>query len=302
MGRSKGDAAHTDAAADGWVPIAGYTVGIRDGAIVARNDKGKQLAAVPKAVKDTEAYEILTGALEFLGVHRAECRDTVETWMLRSLPVPGTVLAAVWPDPDWQDPLANLVIEASGVRGLLRAIGDRGLGVVDADGETRWLGTADAVAIPHPILLSGVRPEDLDDWRALCGELGLSQGTPQLFRETFVRPGDAVGVTIDAFAGGAFPMLAQATGEARRLGYRVSGGCATCRVWEAGASTEARFWLGEGEPTTETETGALGWVDARQRTIPLAEVGPVAFSEGMRMASAIFAKRTVPTTTDGEDA
>jgi len=35
------------------------------------------------------------------------------------------------------------------------------------------------------------------------------------------------------------------------------------------------------------------WVDERERALTLAELGPVAFSEGMRMASAIYAGRVV---------
>ena len=41
------------------------------------------------------------------------------------------------------------------------------------------------------------------------------------------------------------------------------------------------------------ETAQLSWVDGRERTIKLADVGPVAFSEGMRMASSIYAARVV---------
>lgn len=88
-------------------------------------------------------------------------------------------------------------------------------------------------------------------------------------------------------------MLMHAVGKARSLGYKVRGGFATCKTWDAGAVSEARYWIGADSPDAETYTGLLSWVDDRERALPLAEVGPVAFSEGMRMASAIYAARVV---------
>ena len=43
----------------------------------------------------------------------------------------------------------------------------------------------------------------------------------------------------------------------------------------------------------ETTTGDLTWVDDKQRPIEVVNVPPVAYSEGMRMASLIYAKRKV---------
>jgi predicted DNA-binding WGR domain protein len=280
-------------ASDGWLDGGGgYAIGIRDGAVVARNAKGKVLASVPKAVKDGEAYETLCDAVELLANHAAECRETVESWMLRSLPVPRTVLDAIWADPDWRGPLESLVVDADGALGILRAVESRGLGIVTLDGETEWV-APEVVSIPHPILLA-----ELDDWRAMLTELGITQATAQLFRETFPRPATPNGSSISEFEGGTFEMLAHANHAARKLGYRVSGGCAVCRVWEGGDSPtpgliEARYDLGGEDPMYEATTGELSWVDGRQRGLTLADVGPVAFSEGMRMASALYAKRKI---------
>lgn len=287
------------ASTDGWLDAGGgYGLGIRDGSVVARNEKGKVLASVPKPLKDGEAFEMLAGALEFLTLHAVECRETVETWMLRSLPVPRGVLAAIWADPDWRRPLENLIVEADGVVGILRAIEDKGLGVVNLDGETKWLPTATAgpLSVPHPILLG-----ELDDWRSLLAELAIAQGTAQLFRETFPKPAEQTGSSITEFQNGQFDLLAQANNEARKLGYRVSGGCAVCRVWENGGLVEARYYIGDGDPMYETSTGDLSWVDARQSGLTIAQVGAVAFSEGMRMASAIFAKRKIAKEGEDED-
>ena len=40
------------------------------------------------------------------------------------------------------------------------------------------------------------------------------------------------------------------------------------------------------------------WVDDRERTLKVAEVGPVAYSEGARMASAIYAARAIEEKTE----
>jgi predicted DNA-binding WGR domain protein len=285
------------AANDGFLDAGqGYGLGLRDGAIVARNDKGKVLASVPKNLKEGETYEMLEGALEFLEQHAVECRETVEGWMLRSLPVPRPVLEAVWVDPDWQRPLENLVVRGAAEAGILRAVGAKGLGVVTLDGETVWLAD-DELALPHPILL-----EELDDWRAVLTELGVDQGSAQLFRETFRKPmgDDAKKSSIDQFSGGEFDLLATVNNVAKKLGYRVSGGCAICKVLEHGVQTEARYYIGEGDPMSETSTGDLVWVDARQQLLTLEQVPPVAFSEGMRMASAIWAKRKIEKKEDAD--
>lgn len=53
------------------------------------------------------------------------------------------------------------------------------------------------------------------------------------------------------------------------------------------------------DPYTEEKawTGGLTWSheDDASRRLPLREVGPVAWSEGMRMAAALHAGRTAPT-------
>ncbi|MEQ1505072.1 MAG: DUF4132 domain-containing protein, partial [Myxococcota bacterium] len=275
------------AASDRWLDAGdGYQLAVRDERIVVRGPRHQALAAVPKAVRLTETWRTVSELVEFLAVHRAACRDTVETWMLRSLDVPAAVIAAVWADPDWRRGLEDLVVACDGVVGILREVDARGLGAVTLDGDTRW-STAATVAIPHPMLLA-----DLDDWRALLVELGATQDCPQLFRETFVDPTPA-GAAVRTCAGGTFDRSIEANEAARALGYRVSGGCAVCRVWERGGLVEARYFVGDGDPAEPTTTGDLTWVDANQRALDRSAVGPVAFSEGMRMASGIFAKRSL---------
>lgn len=47
------------------------------------------------------------------------------------------------------------------------------------------------------------------------------------------------------------------------------------------------------------ETGSLTWQDQDGRALPLSEVGQVAWSEGMRMAAALYAGRVIE---EGKDA
>jgi hypothetical protein len=282
---------------DGWLDAGnGYQLTLDGGKLVCRNDKGKKLSSVPKEIKDGDVAEQLEALRDWLVEHDRECMATVEQWMLRSLPVPRAVLQQVWDDPAWRKPLENAVVvtvAADGSHdtskaGLFRGVDPKkGVGVVDLDGETVWL-AADRVAIPHPILI-----DELDAWRDLITQLGATQGISQLHRETHGKPAGTIGSTVDDFEDGKFAMLMHAVGKARSLGYKVSGGFATCKVWDGEAVIEARYWIGAESPDSETYTGQLSWVDDRERAMTIASVGRVAFSEGMRMASAIYAARVV---------
>lgn len=285
--------------APGWVDAGdGYSLALEDGTIKCRNAKGQLLKAVPKELKEGDAFEELENLREFLASHERECIEFVESWMLRSLPAPRAVLTAVWADTAWRSALENAVVAPTGDSrggGFLRGVdAARGIGVVDREGETVWL-SAESVWIPHPIMLEG-----LNDLRALSTELGLAQGISQLFREVYERkPTHVASATkVSDLADGHFKMLSHALSRCRRHGYRVSGGSASTRVWEldergALQATEARYWVGADDPMAETMTGDLVWVDEKERALTLARVGPVAFSEGMRMANAIYAGRVV---------
>ena len=144
-----------------WLPAdKDYALALLDGKVVARNPKGAKLASVPPWLKESELAQQLTSLRDWLDEHEQHCVASIELWMLRSLPVPRDVLAAVWPDPAWQSVLMNAVVCAvkkgeisQGEAGFLRQVDDKkGVGVVDLDGETQWL-KVDAIAIPHPILL-----------------------------------------------------------------------------------------------------------------------------------------------------
>ncbi len=282
------------AVSDGWIDAGkGYGLTLEDGKLVAKNAQGKRLASVPKEARESEAADQLEGLRDWLVEHARECAATVEQWMLRSLAVPRAVLEAVWADPAWRTPLENAVIVAGDRAGLFRGVDPKkGIGVVDLDGETAWLAD-ERISIPHPILIA-----ELESWRELVTQLSLSQGVSQLHRETHGKPAAIAEAAtgIDSFEDGKFAMLMHAIGKARTLGFKVRGGFATCKVWDGGGVSEARYWIGADSPDSEAYTGQLVWVDGRERLLPLGSVGPVAFSEGMRMASAIYAARVVEKT------
>ncbi|MFN8609208.1 MAG: DUF4132 domain-containing protein [Vulcanimicrobiota bacterium] len=266
----------------------GYALTLEGGKLLCRNARGKVLASVPKAVRTTPLAEQLLQLREWLGVHARECVASVERWMLRSLPVPLELLTQVWADPDWRAPLLNLLVRGPGgeTLGFLREVGPRGLGVVDVDGESQWL-QPHQVVIPHPILLP-----DLNEYREILTELQLSQGVNQLFRESWALPDRDVS-SVTEFSEGKFAQVLHAHSRSKNLGYPVRGGFACCSAWQNGQVVQARYWIGAGNPDEESWTGNLCWVDARENSLSAHQAGTVAYSEGMRMASQIYAGRVL---------
>ena len=281
-----------------------YALGVLDGKLVCRNPKGKKLSSVPKWLKETELAEQLLAMCEWLAEHRTECLRRVEMWMLRSLPVPRDILIEVWPDKDWADILRNLVVTSADTKGktnssqtgLLREVdAKKGVGVVDRDGETQWLKSAQ-IMVQHPILIDG-----LDDLREIAADMQFTQSLEQLFRPVFAATDEQKKMTqIMDFSGGKFEQLNYCTSLCRRLGYPVRGGYACSKVWEDSTPIEARFWIGDEHPESETYTSDLIFVDSDQMPQTIGDVGRVTFSEGMRMASQIYAKRQVEKD-EGED-
>jgi hypothetical protein len=283
----------------GWVPAgADYEVSVDRGRVVARTAQGKALKSLPKALKDHEAVIGLRQLVEWLRRHEASCRAEVERWMIRSLPVPSGVIARVWADEAWRAVLRDVVVvpvTASGdwevaAAGLLRDADEaKGLGVVDLDGESARI-TAGSVAIPHP-----VRLPDLDDLREFAADLGVEQGMLQLFREVWRKPAGEADQRreLARYAGARFKELRHVQSRAATSGYRVQGGTAVCRLWEAGATVVASVWIGDGDPGYETETSELTFADAAGQAVAPGDVPPVAWSEGLRMAAALHAGRAV---------
>ncbi|WP_327092919.1 DUF4132 domain-containing protein [Nonomuraea sp. NBC_01738] len=268
-----------------WIPAeGGYQLALDGAKLICRNAAGKRLRSVPKAVKDGQAAEDLRALRDHLARHAATCLATVESWMLGALPVPAAVIAQVWPDPAWREPLSGLVVtqHPEGAPGLLEDVDDQGRPTVARrDGESVPLAPG-PVLIPHPVLLG-----DLGGLRAFAAGRGAGQRVPQLDREVYHR-GDG---PID-YAGGRFAELRHATTRAARFGFQVRGGFAVCRVADGGRPLQARYWLGADAPDAEAYTGGLHWVDGHERTVDAGSLGPVAWSEGVRMAELIYAGRS----------
>ncbi|MFD3918412.1 DUF4132 domain-containing protein [Streptomyces sp. NPDC058595] len=281
----------------GWLSAGeGYEVALVEGRVTARSTSGRaagrQLKTLPKGVKTHPEVDRLRKLAEWLDRHATDCVARVDGWMVSSLPVPTGLLARVWPDEAWRAGLRDMVVMGEGPDevGFLRDAGGSGeLRVVDPDGETIRL-SPETVTLPHPVLLP-----DLDDLREFAAELGLTQGVEQIHRATWRKPADLArkATSVSDFAGGTFDSRFGLAARATSLGYRVSGGYATCRVREAGTITEASVWIGEPYWYGESETGDLTWSVVDGRSLRLPEVGPVAWSEGMRMAAALYAGRTV---------
>ncbi|MFJ1706051.1 DUF4132 domain-containing protein [Kitasatospora sp. NPDC088346] len=281
----------------GWLAAGeGYEVSLVEGRVTARStggrSAGRQLKTLPKTVREHPEVDRLRRFAEWLDRHAAACVAQVDTWMVSSLPVPTGLVARVWPDEAWQTALRDLAVVGDDPDevGFLRDATPSGeLRLVNLDGETVRISPA-TVTLPHPVLLP-----DLEDLREFAAELGVVQRVDQIHRATWHRPQGlaANAYEVSEFSGGSFPSRFRLAARATALGYRVSGGYATCRVRDAGRTTEAAVWIGEPYWDGDSETGSLVWRDPDGRALALPEVGPVAWSEGMRMAAALHAGRTV---------
>ncbi|MEU3607947.1 DUF4132 domain-containing protein [Streptomyces sp. NPDC035033] len=271
----------------------GYEVTLDEGGrVVARRSGGRQLKTVPKALRDDPEVDRLRRLSEWLDRHADACVAQVDAWMVSSLPVPTALIARVWPDEAWRSALRDMAVVGDDPDevGFLRDVsGDGALKVVDLDGETVRLAPR-TVTVPHPVLLP-----DLDDVREFAAELGITQRVEQIHRATWTRPAihAANATEVRDYAGGKFASRFGLAARATGLGYRVSGGYATCKVRDGGRGTEASVWIGEPYWDGESETGGLSWHGEDGRAVRLGEVGPVAWSEGMRMAAALYAGRTI---------
>ncbi|MFI8488036.1 DUF4132 domain-containing protein [Streptomyces rubrogriseus] len=287
----------------GWLAAGDtYEVALVEGRVVARPAsaespaEGKRERTLPAEIRDRPEVVELQRFAEWLDRHAAECAAQVDNWMVSSLPVPTGLLARVWPDEAWRAALRDIVVVGEGPDevGFLRdADESQGLRVVNLDGETVRL-TSRTVTMPHPVLLP-----DLEELRTFAAESGVVQGVEQIHRATWPAPGDSCGVDTDVvteFAGAEYRSWFHLSARATSLGYQVSGGRIVDRVRDAGRIVTVS--VGMSDPYTEEKawTGALVWShEDEYRNLPLREVGPVAWSEGMRMAAALHAGRTVPT-------
>jgi hypothetical protein len=196
------------------------------------------------------------------------------------------VLAGLWADEAWRAALTGLVVSTPDGTGLLRDVGEHAIEVTGADGGLRQV-PADRLTIPHPVLLP-----DLPAWRALATGADSPQPVEQLFRQTFTRPPglDPAARAYDGYAAGDTVAVPDVAGWARSLGYRVHGGAVVCPVREGGRLVEAQYWTGWDDPRSPG-TGELVFVADAAELLRLGDVGPVAWSEGVRMAAQVSVAR-----------
>ncbi|MER7964964.1 DUF4132 domain-containing protein [Streptomyces ardesiacus] len=283
----------------GWLAAGDrYEVALVEGRVVARATSATRDGherTLPAEIRDRPEVVELQRFAEWLDRHAAECAAQVTAWMVSSLPVPAGLLAQVWPDEAWRAALRDIVVVGEGPdeTGFLRdADGTGGLRVVNLDGETVRL-TSPTVTMPHPVLLP-----DLEELRTFAAEAGVVQGVEQIHRATWLKPAgtDGGADSVSEFAGAEYRSWFHLSARATSLGYRISGSAVVDRVRDDGRTVTAR--VGMSDPYTEEKawTGRLYWHHGDDRgRLPLSEVGPVAWSEGMRMAAALHAGRTVPT-------
>ena len=275
----------------------GYELTVSDGEIRARNKKGKVLKAVPAAAKKTDAFAELNSLRLWLHNHDAECGLAVENWLLRALPVPTAVIVAVWKDESWRSWLYDLVIQPAdknSVTGFLRDAktenGTPRISVVDLDGETRRI-DATEVIIPHPVLL-----DDREALQEFAADIGVDQRFDQLFRAVHPQPERAASAplkSLDTWTDARFEKSLFGSNRARQAGFIVRGGYAVTHIHEDDRLIEARYWIGADQaPEAEAITGELQWT-VDNEPVPVRDVGPIAYSEGVRMATYIHAGRTV---------
>ncbi|MGW2331439.1 DUF4132 domain-containing protein [Streptomyces sp. NPDC001700] len=262
----------------GWIGIAtGHELtveGTRRPVLACRTAAGRVLAKVPANVRKDPTAVRLAALCGRLGEHARAVHDRVESWMVRSLPVPAAVFAAVWDDPVWRETLTDLVIApiVDGVPHLGRCALLR---------EGAWTG-ADAFAIPHPLLLG----DELPIWRGR----NLTQVVEQVRREVWTRPAsmDRTFGVVDTFGYLEVRYESGAAFERRvhELGGRVKGDRARFTV-HAPEPLGIEIDLDWSGPMSPACMAGLSFTAGGR------EIGDIAWSEGVRVLMALYADRTV---------
>ncbi|MGC4954636.1 DUF4132 domain-containing protein [Actinomadura citrea] len=265
----------------GWIGIAtGHEVtveGTRRPVLACRTAAGGVPAKVPAGVRKDPTAVRLAALCDRLGEHARAVHDRVESWMVRSSPVPAAVFAAVWDDPVWRETLTDLVIAP-----IVDGAPDLGRCALLREGV--WTG-ADAFAIPHPLLLG----DELPIWRGR----NLTQVVEQVRREVWTRPAsmDRTFGVVDTFgyldawyeSGAAFER------RVHKLGGRIKGGRARFTV-HAPEPLGVEIDLDWSGPMSPAYMASLSFTAGGR------EIGDITWSEGVRILMALYADRTVDET------
>ncbi|MFE0186694.1 DUF4132 domain-containing protein [Streptomyces sp. NPDC058989] len=270
-----------------WVSASrGYELALDGTTLRCRRTDGRDLRSIPKGVLAGPVGERFAALRDRLVRHEKECRDTVESWLLSGVPVPGGLLARIWPDPGWRTCLEHLVVDADGRTGLLVDVAEDGrVSLREEDGAPYEPPAGTLVTLLHPVLLG-----DLGPWRRLLEARGVTQESAQLDRRVHRRPEgtDPHATGIEAYEGEPFTAQWRARANALEHGFVVRGGFAVAEITERLVRTEARCWVGETGSGATEEAGRLLWVDEDERPVAVGTLGPIAWSEGLRMAELIY--------------
>lgn len=275
-----------DDASQHWLPTGTYLLRLAGDTIIAADADGHPLPAVPAAATTHEVYEHLDARRAFLAHHAATCRDTVRDWFNTGVAVPVSVLTAVWPDDAWQDALTDVVLTDGTVTGVLRHADPDALHLMDLDGNSVTVARTDAATarIPHPITLT-----HLSTWR----ELAVDQSIDQLCREITHKPAGAQeqATRLRAYRHARYERAGHLIGRARTAGFTATLSAVSTQVTEDGRWVTAELGVTAYLPD---EYATLGELSFRTDHTPLtpADVGPIAWSEAIRMADHIWDGRT----------
>jgi hypothetical protein len=242
-------------------------------------------------MRDRDSAHDLDEVARWLADRDDVCRDEATTWMVRATSLPTDTLASLWTDRMWSRSLTDLVVQTADgsvvqtadgsdvqtaddadeddtlVRGFLRGVAPgRGVGVLGLDGQTRWV-THRRWMVPHPALLP-----DLPAWQSAARQHGIRQDVHQLDRTVFHRD----------------PVRFPDEHTAAHLWLPAMSGERTAQLWDGGRWVLARI--------TPADSGAVNgessrsitvtFADSDGRLLRLAAVGPIVWSEALRLATA----------------
>ncbi|MBI9001106.1 DUF4132 domain-containing protein [Corynebacterium sp. CCM 9185] len=280
-----------------WIDADGYQLALDGGEIRCRNACGRPLKTIPAKVRKTEAFNILSATRELLARHDERCQSTVLGWFLNGEEVPLALIEAVWEDEAWRHWLTDLVIRSGTVTGLLRDVDDRGLHVLSPDSGSVTVAVTGTgtLTFPHPAEIPGIAA-----WRELAIDSGIHQNIEQLFREVHPRPEDeeTLRASLGAYADAMYEETSDLLERARDAGFVASLDGVRVTVGESGVLTTAVLEI----RTDGLDDGAdldYLYFERDGRTISPEDVGPVAYSEAIRMGRYIYAGGTLETEIDG---
>lgn len=274
-----------------WIDAGDYQLCIEDTKILVKNSKGKLLKSVPAKVKKLPEYDEVAAIASFLEQHQQLCVNTVREWFLYSQPIPAKVLTNVWPDESWQSMLRNLIFTDGVSTALIREVDGEEIHGIDLDGETVTL-SGEELTITHPAVI-----EDLDDWRELVSEAGLSQGLDQIFREVHRKPeGEDLKNFFSRYKDSHFRNLGPLLGRCRNAGYVADAATIETSVVENGQKVRAAIHIdfyAYGGESSMRELYFVAEDDDRFSRLDYHDVGPITWSEAVRMCEFVYSARDV---------